>query len=1022
MTILPRKFRAALTLIGATGLLAVAGRAQPSAAVDPAPTGPAREQPVVLEKYVTTGSYLPVTAVATANPVTTIESTAIGMSGQTDPLQMLRQLTPYFSGNNNIGTEWNNGGGGETNLALRNMQTLVLVNGQRAITSPFSNTNGANPGVDLNTLPVAAIDRIEILRDGASTVYGSDAIAGVVNVILKKNYNGLEVSGRYGSTGKRDYKTRRISAIASVGIPGGSLTVVAEHFENTPLRTTSRGLTMLTPGQINALGYNVSSAVYSGVFPGRVNSSVIAGSPLAVGAPGYNAAILTPPAKTDPNAAPQTLDDLTAAGIYLPLSATPAFAAVGSASILNTALYGNQLITATRRNNFALNGEKELLGKNLVAFGDFLYSQTKNVGSGLAPAPVNGIGPAGGNTLTVPANNPYNLFGIVIGVGGPAGAPTVRTRLDEIGRRTENFENHLWRIVGGLRGELTDRYSWEATYNYSRESLTDTILGGANGASMNTAMMPLLTNGAYTYNAAGRPLSMLTGAGGTNVPVFSPFAVPGFNDPATLAALRTTLFKTGATSFHDIGVRLRGTPFALPAGDMAFAIGVETRTEDLTFGVDGLYANGLALGYNRAATFAGGSRSTRGAFLETQIPIMSRRSNLVGLHSLSVTLADREERIKPGGNANTPKVGLRWEPFSDEFVFRATAAKGFIAPSLYNLFGPSSGNSPSFSLPQGDGSSGSGGTIAGKAAIIQGTASELSNPNLAASKSKSYTAGFIWAPRYIKGLSVSVDYYHIWQDKVGSIDYTTIVADLNAKGSASIYNQDLSKLGQGFLFADGSRLTSAAPNQVNSTNFGQISVAKNPEGDMWTDGVDLRADYTTVTSVGRFNGGVLANWLFNYRFRATPRDPYLQYARVMTDTTVGGAGAQGLLPGYVLKPYINWSYKGLGASLFMNYIPATTVPGTLFGGAKPTNDYTINGRASQTPDYFTADFSVSYTIPSFGHSWLRNLTVVAGANNVFNRPTPYVPGNGANVAENNTVKGTYDIIGRFYFVELKKAF
>jgi len=331
-------------------------------------------------------------------------------------------------------------------------------------------------------------------------------------------------------------------------------------------------------------------------------------------------------------------------------------------------------------------------------------------------------------------------------------------------------------------------------------------------------------------------------------------------------------------------------------------------------------------------------------------------------------------------------------------------------------------NSPSFRVLQGNGSSSAGGSL-GNLVTVQGNASELSNPNLAPSHSKSYTAGFVYSPKQIKGLTVSVDYYDIAEDKVGGIDYTAVVADLNAKGSGSIYSQDPLKLGSGFVFADGTRLTTTAANQLTSTNFGTLSIFKNPSGDQKTRGLDVSVDYRFRTeTAGNFGVGVSANILFDYLFRATPTATYLQYARQMTDSTDGGAGYNGLLPSYIPKPYVNYGYKGLAASLFMSYYPKVNVPGTLFGGGTATNNYTINGLASSTPTYFTADLSLAYTIPSMGKDWLRNTTITVGANNLFNKAAPYVPGDGSFVAENNTVKNAYDIIGRFMFVELKKGF
>ena len=1011
-----RKFAAGMAAFIMAVLFAVSGFAQATASTPD-------DQVQKMEKFVVTGSYLPESGIVTASPVATIKLDAVGQSGATDLMLLMKQMTPYFAGNGSFGTESNNGYAGESTIALRNLTTLVLVNGQRLVSSPFSNINFSGASfADLNTIPSSMVERIDILKDGASTVYGSDAIGGVVNIFLKKNYNGFETGVRYSTTGNSDYTARSVYIIGGVSQPGLSLTIGAQHFENTPLLTTDRPLTTMAPSQITALGYNVTSSVFSGTYPGRVNSDILAGSPLAVGAPKYNAAIQTPPAKSSPTAAPQTLAQLETAGIYIPVSSTPAFASVGSTSILNTTLFGNPLIVNTKRNEFMANADKELIGKNLEVFGDFLFSQTTNGGSGLAPAPVTGVGAGGANTITIPANNPYNLFGITLGIGQPAGAPTIRARLVEIGNRKSINETNTFRFVGGLKGDISENYSWEATYNYSRASLTEQILGGANGANMNQAMTPALdANGNYTYNSAGRPLSVLTDATGNNLPVYDYFALPGFNDPATLRALRTTLFQNGTTDLRDIGVRLNGKPFELPAGSLAFAIGVETRVEELTSSVDGLFANGLALGYNPANTFAGGTRRTKGAFLELGVPLISPKEAIPGFYKLDLTLADRAEKIEPGGNANTPKFGLLWHPFDESFVLRGTYAKGFIAPSIHDLFGPAAGNAPSFTLPQGNGNSGTGGSL-GTSVVIQGNSTELSNPNLQASHSKSYTAGFVYSPKQLKGLSVTVDYYDISQDKVGSLDYTAIAADLNAKGAGSFYAQDTQHLGTGFVFADGSKLTSNAPNQVNSTNFGTVTVARNPSGDQKTRGLDIAIDYKFATNIGSFDVGAASNVLFDYKFRATPTASYLQYARVFTDSTDGGAGANGFLPSYLIKPYVNYSYKSFTGSLFMTYYPQVTVPGTLFAGASTTNDYTLNGKASQTPTYFTADLTLAFVLPDFGHKWLSRTTLTVGANNVFNKAAPYIPGDGSFWAENNTAKGAFDIIGRFMFIELKKAF
>jgi iron complex outermembrane receptor protein len=975
-----------------------------------------------LETFTVTGSFLPVSASVGASPVVTIQASDIGQSGATDPLRLLRQLTPYFMGNGNVGTELDNGGTGESNVSLRNLPTLVLLNGVRFVGS----ANSSGSAVDLNTIPTAMIDHIDILKDGASTVYGSDAIGGVVNIILKKNYNGFESGVAYGEDKSGAYKTRDAYVMGGATGQGFSITLSAEHFENTPLLTTSVPLTTLTPAQINALGFNVTSAVYSGTYPGRAGNDVLAGSTLiATGATGFNAAITSPTYQYGVAGQPygfvgQTLAQLQAAGTYLVVANTPIGMAAGGPTALNTTLFGNPIIVATKRNQFTTNFEKELVGKSLVVFGDFLYAQTANIGTGLAPSPIAGVGAGGPNNLTIPANNPYNPFGVTLGIGQAAGATSVRTRLIEFGKRDELSTTDTWRFVGGLKGDFNDKYSWSVTYNYSSSTNLTLVYGGANGNNMNLAMIPEVVNNNYVYNAAGRPLSMLTDSSGNNLPVYNYFALPGFNDPATIAAIETTLFNSAQSYLKNLRYVITGKPFELPAGDFTFALGAETYREDIASQVDGIFANNLALGYTASATFNGGSRSTRGAFLETGIPITSPSMNVPFFNKLDLTVADRYEQIQPGGNANVPKVGILWHPVDDQFVIRSTWSKGFIAPSIFALYGPPQGSASGFSILAGNGSSGSGGSLGTITSGQFGNTTFLSNPNLPPSNSESYTAGFVYSPKQLKGFSVSVDYYHIKEDHVGGADLTGVYADLNAKGSASIY-------AAGFTFADGTHLTSTAPNQLTSTNVGNINLQANPAGKQRTDGMDITVDYQFNTAeAGRWDIGAMANYLMNYQFQDAPGNPYVQYAGYWTDT-YGGVGTEGLLPKYTIKPYISNTYKSLQTSIFLNYVPTVKAPGSLFPTQSNLQNYTtdvetLNGLPWTIPSYFTADLGLKYTLPSFGKDWARNMSITLSVNNVFDKKAPYVPGGGVGASENNTVKGVYDVIGRIWTLSLKKAF
>ena len=143
----------------------------------------AGEKPVKMEKTVVTGSLIPTAETVGAAPVEVVGTVEIQKSGQQDILQALKRLSTSFAGSGNVGQTVNNGGFGEANIALRNLPTVVLLDGHRLANSSFS--RGA--AVDLNTIPLSMIERIEVLKDGASAIYGADAIGGVVNIITKKN-------------------------------------------------------------------------------------------------------------------------------------------------------------------------------------------------------------------------------------------------------------------------------------------------------------------------------------------------------------------------------------------------------------------------------------------------------------------------------------------------------------------------------------------------------------------------------------------------------------------------------------------------------------------------------------------------------------------------------------------------------------------------------------------------------------------------------------------------------------------
>jgi iron complex outermembrane receptor protein len=218
--------RKPLALLGA-GLSLFAANAAFAQSAAPA------DDTVKLEKFVVTGSYIPFAGTATAVPVTVLNSEAIADTGvTTNVLEVLRKAAPQFSGNGNLGNSNANissgGTGGGSQVSFRNTQTLVLINGRRAAYAPIL-SSGGRQYVDVNLIPIAAVERIEILQDGASALYGTDAVSGVVNIILKSDFKGFEVGAYYGtSDNDGNYAQRKFSIVGGTSTDKTGITVSAE--------------------------------------------------------------------------------------------------------------------------------------------------------------------------------------------------------------------------------------------------------------------------------------------------------------------------------------------------------------------------------------------------------------------------------------------------------------------------------------------------------------------------------------------------------------------------------------------------------------------------------------------------------------------------------------------------------------------------------------------------------------------------------------------------------------------------
>ena len=414
MNIRSRKFAAALSLMGSVGAFNAVMAQTPAAS-----TTVKADEKVTLEKFVVTGTLIPFAAGSPAIPVTTLSSIEIERTGvSTDLVDVLRKTQPAFYGSNNLGSDVANTNSTDTNggtgISLRNRSTLVLINGRRAAISPVLASDGKS-FVDVSAIPISAIDRVEILSDGASATYGSDAVSGVVNVIMKSNYSGAEVGGAYGfSTNKGHWANRSYYLVAGGNTGDTSVTFSTEWKKSDPLVQKERPY---------------STGLYrTPTFAGVVSI-------------GNDYYYLNP----NQNAPAQNLDltpaQLITQGIY-----QGPFAQDGVAQFLDLANYPTLLGKAERRS--VTTAIEHKLTDSIRLFGDFIYSlnETETV---LNAQPVSG---------TVLAAHPFNPFNVNV---------TARNRFLVFPRIYANESTSLHGVVG-IKGTLAQGWSYEAAGNFNK--------------------------------------------------------------------------------------------------------------------------------------------------------------------------------------------------------------------------------------------------------------------------------------------------------------------------------------------------------------------------------------------------------------------------------------------------------------------------------------------------------------------------------------------------------------------------
>ncbi|VXB28024.1 TonB-dependent receptor domain-containing protein [Brevundimonas sp. G8] len=655
----------------------------------------AEDNSTQVEDIVVVGTNIRGARTTTALPVIVADREQIDATGATTGDELLRTIPQMgdVQFDSSSGAQTSNSARGDVNsVNLRSLgvgNTLVLLNGRRVIQHPTSqgtSDTGTVPVLSYNSnaIPVAGLERLEVLLDGAAAIYGADAVAGVVNTVLRDNIDGLTISARYGGaegTQMRDFET---NLFAGRNFERGNISLFSNYASRTALWASDQDFTR--SDDIRPLFADDPDFANVQSLDGR--SSNTPWARLSVGSRGVirsNGVAVT-------NTAGAFRFQPTSFGCGVNVGGDICIAS-GNHNFNTTnrdMRYDTRVDTTVRpsveRANLFLTGRYDLT-PDIEAFGEIGYYTAH---SRAVQPPVVNL-----NQIWIPASNYYNPFGPVRFVDGSlnpnrlpnltgvstAGLPVLMTnyRFVDAGFQVVKVDNYQARLLGGLRGEWRG-FNWETAVSYSEAEAED--------SSPNINMTALQRQLALSTPDAYNPFS-----GGC-------VATPSFGDcsPSSQAAIDAIVFdmrRISRTTLAMADLKLsRGDLFTLPAGPVGVAFGLEARREtqsdDRDENIDGTFTfTDMVTGERNASNVSAvspnpdtkGSREVFSTYLEFAVPLVSPEMNIPLVNRIDVQLAGRYEHYSDFGSVAKPKIAAAWDIVPGVRV-RGSYSEGFRAPNL----------------------------------------------------------------------------------------------------------------------------------------------------------------------------------------------------------------------------------------------------------------------------------------------------------------------------------------------------
>ncbi|MGH8167093.1 MAG: TonB-dependent receptor plug domain-containing protein, partial [Woeseiaceae bacterium] len=579
-----------------------------------------------IENVVVTGSRLAQKHLTDAAPVTVMSRQDIDVTGATSVGELLRELPAAGASSSESAGRGNNGTATVALRGLSAVNTLVLINGRRVI------SNSAGGTVDLNSIPFDAIERVEVLQDGASAVYGSDAIAGVVNLIMRTDFDGLLLRAGYGESSRGDLPNRELSLTFGNDFDQGNFVFNASWNDAGGNVIADRPVST-DPDWRSLGGRNFRDplppyAVVSGLDPNDPDRELVLRE-------GVQQAT--------------SIDDFR--DFIFPGTDTPLSS--GNDGI-NYWEYESSAVDIEKLNLW-FSGTYDI-NENLAAFVETSYNNRQSYGF-LAP---NYFGSVFGEPVTLSANNDYNPFGVDLDI-----ARTIIEQLDypDTKARISDVDARTHRIVTGLQGELGG-WGWDISYNH--QQLHQFTYGGYNRvmewirqAAGDSDVCRAATNGCVPINLLG---------------------APGTITREMLDFISEDTFTDIKANLDAIAANTTGKIFELPNGDVNLAAGVEYRVEE--FDQNSMNRDQLIEQCTTSDAHPP-ERKVSEVYLETSLPLLT---DLPLVNSLDLDLALRYSHYNDFGNTTNPKVGLKWQ-VTDEVLLRGSWGTGFRAPTFTEAYG-----------------------------------------------------------------------------------------------------------------------------------------------------------------------------------------------------------------------------------------------------------------------------------------------------------------------------------------------